>query len=299
MKPREQRSPHSAGSVSKLGGVAHGDDSATSADRIGPVDEVRLLRAAASDWRLSRGDVGVMAAILWHTNSSWEAFPGTRRVAAMARLAPSNVVASFAKLERFGYVRIIRRGQRKRQDFQVLPSPAVTESAPARKSSGFSKSAPTDKSSTENASAPVDMKLSAPVDRENLLLSIGTEGALEGTLEDTKEKSARKKSIAVTLPTWLSADAWQSWRTHRGKKFSAQSQTLAIRKLETLRAEGHDPVKLIELAIESDWVSFYPRDSTRAAGKAVGTIERDPRTDEEIAQANERELARFGMGAAA
>lgn len=86
---------------------------------------------------------------------------------------------------------------------------------------------------------------------------------------------------------------------HRGKKFSTKAQSLALRKLETLRAEGHDPAKLIDLAIESDWVSFYPRDSTKAAGKVIGAVERDPRTDAEIEAANEAELARFGFGAVA
>ncbi len=266
---------------------------------ISPVDEVQLLRAAACDWRLSRGDIGVYAVILKGADRDWLSFPGTRLIAEKARLAASNVGTSIEKLERLGYLKVIRRGQRKRQDYQLLQSPKLAESAPARKSSGFGNSAPARKSRDERASAPVDRCSSAPVDRKDLLLCIGAEGTLEDALEVTRAESTHAKPAATPLPTWLPVESWEAWKDHRGKKFSTKAQGLALRKLEALRAEGHDPAKLIDLAIESDWVSFYPRESTKAAGNAVGMVERDPRTDAEIEAANEAELARFNFGAAA
>lgn len=154
-------------------------------DRMHPVDEAQLLRAAACDWRLSRGDVGVLAVILKHADGEWLAFPGHRLIAEQARLAPSNVPHSIHKLERYGYLSVIRRGQRKRQDYRLLQSPEVRRSAPARKSSGFGKSAPARKSSSEKRSAPVDRMKSAPVDGKHLLLSIGAESTYEITSEST------------------------------------------------------------------------------------------------------------------
>lgn len=319
MTSQTRQSPHEAGSGNVLGGEVPGDSSATGGSykppatassnkgRIEPLDEIRILRAAACDWRLSRGDVGVLAAVLRHADDSWLAFPGTRIISGLARLAASNVITSIGKLERFGYLRVTRRGQRKRQDFQLLTPPDVLESAPARKSSGFGKSAPArkssgngataavDKSSTENTSAPVDMKLSAPVDRNLLLLCTGTEGTLEGTIEVTKRARAKKQDNIV-LPNWIPSDAWEMWIDHRkqvGRKFTQEAQRLAIRRLETLRAEGHDPRKLIELAIESCWSSFNPRESTKDGGTA-GRLVRDNRSDDEIAAANEAAMARFG-----
>lgn len=267
--------------------------------RIAVVDEVRMLRAAACDWRLSRGDVGVFAVILRHADAAWVAFPGTRIIAEQARLAASNVVASITRLEHYAYLRVTRRGQRKRQDYQILEPPMLVESAPARKSSGFGRSAPARKSSPEIPSAPVDMNLSAPVDRNNLLLSIGTEGTSEDTLEVTRaSKSVRtRKKPEQPIPSWLPIEAWRTWQKYRGKKFNRRAQELAIGKLETLRSEGHDPAKLIDLAIESGWSSFYAREQTKAHQRpTAGTIERDPRSEEEIDQANREQLERFGMG---
>jgi hypothetical protein len=275
-------------------------------DRIQPVDEVRLLRAATCDWRLARGDIGVLAVVLKHADASWLSFPGTRLIAEQARLATSNVMASIEKLERYGYLRVTRRGQRKRQDYQVLMSPEVVESAPARKSSGFGKSAPARKSSSGVPSAPVDRISSAPVDRKKLLLCTGAQCTSEDTIEVTETESTREKPSAVILPNWIPADAWQAWKDHRkqvGRKFTDQAQRLAIRRLDALRTEGHDPRKLIDLAIESGWSSFNPRrDRTLANPKGfdtVGTIERDARTDEEIERENAEQLARFGLKDAA
>lgn len=154
-------------------------------ERIAPVDEVTLLRAAACDGRLSRGDVGVLAVILRHCDSEWLAWPGIRTIAEQARLTTSSVAASLDRLERVGYVRVIRRGQRKRQDYQVLTSPSVPRSAPVHKDSRFGKSAPVHKDSSENPSVPVKPDASVLVDRKDLFRSTGTEGTSEITFEDT------------------------------------------------------------------------------------------------------------------
>ncbi|WP_111266316.1 helix-turn-helix domain-containing protein [Marilutibacter maris] len=116
--------------------------------------------------------------------------------------------------------------------------------------------------------------------------------------KSNKERARARKTESVRLPTWLAPDAWQAWKQHRGSKFSAQAQKLAITKLETLRSEGHDPVKLINRAIESCWSSFYPHESTKANNGAAGHIDRDARSEDELAAANEAELARFWGDAA-
>jgi hypothetical protein len=84
--------------------------------------------------------------------------------------------------------------------------------------------------------------------------------------EPTSGAHARKrKPIDLAVPDWLPADAWRTWCDHRkaiGRKFTEHAQDLAIQKLDSLRAEGHDPRKLIDLAIESGWSSFNPRNGT-------------------------------------
>lgn len=93
--------------------------------RISPVDEVQLLRAAACDWRLSRGDVGVFAVILAHCDTDQRAFPGPALIAKRARLSVTSVKSSIRQLEEWRYLKVERPGLRKRNRFQVLPSPTV------------------------------------------------------------------------------------------------------------------------------------------------------------------------------
>ena len=114
-------------------------------------------------------------------------------------------------------------------------------------------------------------------------------------------KSARAKSIPepVDVPSWLPADAWRSWLDHRkavGRKFTPHAQDLAIGRLDKLRREGHDPRKLIDLAIVSGWSSFNPRTETLADHNYVGHIERDARCEAEIDAENWRQLERHGLG---
>lgn len=286
--------------------------------RIAPVDEARLLRAACCDRRLSRGDLGVLAVLLEHCDDSWLAYPGIRRLSTSARLAFSNVLASIERLETFAYIRVIRRPQGSRQDYQVLQSPEVPEGVPARRNGGLglNRSYQQEQSTVpacENSSGafgsatvPAGRLESVPVGRNEVFSPTGTESTSEITLEVTEAESTRDKPSALILPNWIPADAWQAWKDHRkqvGRKFTDQAQRLAIRRLDALRLEGHDPRKLIDLAIESGWSSFNPRrDRTLANPKGsgtVGAIERDARTDEEIERANAEQLARFGLKDAA
>lgn len=93
--------------------------------RISPVDEVQLLRAAACDWRLSRGDLGVFAVILEHCDGNLRAFPGPALIAKRARLSVTSVKTSIRQLEEWRYLKVERPGLRKRNRFQILPSPNV------------------------------------------------------------------------------------------------------------------------------------------------------------------------------
>jgi len=93
--------------------------------------------------------------------------------------------------------------------------------------------------------------------------------------EPGKNKSTRVPREVASLPPWLPPEDWARWAQHRGKKLTAAAVPLQIRKLDGLRAEGHDPVALIDLAIESGWATFWPpKDAPRgrhASLTAVGS----------------------------
>jgi hypothetical protein len=282
--------------VSKLGGEAPDDDSAAGAPR---------KRAFIAKWRSavlnsdeSASEKLTLLTLAEFANSNGrDCYPGIEALAQLSSQSEKTCWRALTATEGRWFSRqAIKFKGRKWRGYKyqlLLPQGAVTESRTEREvKDTVSSTQPA--SSGHSVSEFRTFELRGHVTESNDL-----ERAPRKSNQKEQERARAKKKPDVVLPTWLPADAWQSWKDHRGKKFSSRAQDLAIQKLEALRAEGHDPAKLIELGIESGWSSFYPRDSTKAAGKSVGTIERDPRTDEEISAANERELARFGMGAAA
>jgi hypothetical protein len=73
--------------------------------------------------------------------------------------------------------------------------------------------------------------------------------------------SARARGVAaVELPDWLPPDSWREWEQHRReikKPLTALSVKKQIKKLDTFRARGMPPEKVIEQAITEGWRNFY------------------------------------------
>jgi hypothetical protein len=79
--------------------------------RISPVDEAVMLRHAACDWRMSRGDIAVYAVLLEHSNEHFTSYPGPQRIATKAHLTITNVRKALGRLETFEYIEILRRNR--------------------------------------------------------------------------------------------------------------------------------------------------------------------------------------------
>lgn len=92
-------------------------------ERIKPVDEAQLLRAACCDWRLSRGHLAVYAVMLEHANAEWQTFVGPKTMSRLGRLALPNVKASVRRLEELKYIKVTRPGLRKKNLYQILEPP--------------------------------------------------------------------------------------------------------------------------------------------------------------------------------
>lgn len=71
----------------------------------------------------------------------------------------------------------------------------------------------------------------------------------------------KEPSIGISLPDWLPSDVWADWVAHRKAVKSVMTERaaqLCIKKLEKLRAEGNDPVAVIEQSIMSGkWTDLY------------------------------------------
>lgn len=240
----------------------------------------RLVGAATRTPDLSRGDVAVLWAILDRIGTDGTAWPGYGRIAKDTGLHRATVARSVVNLVQTGFLHRESGGPGKSNRYRL----GVRAHAPSS----------VDATSSTDATgvyAPTRLGVYAPTRPEPASLNLPKEPT---------QSTRAKRQPEVDVPAWLPADAWQAWKDHRkqvGRKFTEQAQKLAIRKLDDLKAEGHDPRKLIELAIESGWSSFNPRESTKAM--QAGRIERDDRDEAEIDAENRRQLARFGMGVTA
>lgn len=79
---------------------------------------------------------------------------------------------------------------------------------------------------------------------------------------------------AVKLPQWLPADDWQAFVDHRRRLRAAMTdvaQTRAIAELDRLRADGHEPVAVINQSIINGWKGLFPlhQRATPAAAPAT------------------------------
>lgn len=74
-------------------------------------------------------------------------------------------------------------------------------------------------------------------------------------------KKKRTKEILI-LPEWLPESAWSDFIEFRKSiprsPFNLQAQKLALRKLEELREQGHDPTEVINQSILNGWKGLFP-----------------------------------------
>ncbi|BBL73185.1 hypothetical protein [Methylomagnum ishizawai] len=65
----------------------------------------------------------------------------------------------------------------------------------------------------------------------------------------------------IELPAWLPQAAWAEFRQHRKEirsPLTPLAESKAIQKLDELRRQGHDPVKVIDQSIGNGWTGLFP-----------------------------------------
>lgn len=63
------------------------------------------------------------------------------------------------------------------------------------------------------------------------------------------------------LPDWLPLDAWNGWlemRKQIKKPASERAMKMAIKKLEDLAQQGHEPEKVLDQSTMASWTDLYP-----------------------------------------
>jgi hypothetical protein len=76
------------------------------------------------------------------------------------------------------------------------------------------------------------------------------------------KKSKQTDDIDVELPDWLPADAWADWVEHRREikaPLTQRAAELSVKTLAKLKAQGNNPVEVIEQSVLSGkWTALYP-----------------------------------------
>jgi len=84
-------------------------------------------------------------------------------------------------------------------------------------------------------------------------------------------KPVGKQSSIMELPDWLPKDAWDGWvamRKQIKKPASERAMKMAIKKLEELSRQGHDPGQVLDQSTMSSWTDLYPiKQEVKSNGK--------------------------------
>jgi hypothetical protein len=131
----------------------------------------------------------------------------------------------------------------------------------------------------------VDTDTDTDTDKDFISTKVDIKETPKGTINElstvTKPSSATtknkksKNTDTPTLPDWLPAQTWEMFQSHRKslrKPMTPGAETLMIKRIAELRAEGHDPVKVIELAISSGWSSIHGREDTKTKAPILSIV---------------------------
>lgn len=90
-----------------------------------------------------------------------------------------------------------------------------------------------------------------------------------------KAGEARKRAKQpFELPDWVDREAWGEFETHRKSMrnvpFGDSAKKSTVDDLARLKAEGHDPAKLLRKAVKLGWRGVFAGDDTRASAGQNG-----------------------------
>lgn len=80
---------------------------------------------------------------------------------------------------------------------------------------------------------------------------------------------------SIDLPDWLPVPEWEAFGRFRkqiGHKLTPEAAALAVKELDKLRSQGHDPEAVLNQSILRGWKGLFPvKDETPRKGRIHGT----------------------------
>lgn len=290
MIPRERRSPHGAGSESKLGGDAFGEHNLLS--------RWSLVGSSLSDPALSRGDVAVLWAVADRIGKDGTAWPGYGRLAKDMGLSRATVGRAVAKLASREYLLKHSGGPGKPNVYRL----------------GSRKAAPSTSISDATSSSNETRRRDAPQLGAGMRPGVGAGMRPKPASLNLPKEPTQKHPRKAQAPAERFGDFWKvyprkeakapaekAWRRLKADQLADQ----VVADVEARMGNGGTWKDLEKRFIplpatylnarrwEDEWTP------AARAGKGAGEIQRDSRNEDELEAANQRQLARFGMGGAA
>lgn len=293
----DERSPHVAGSGSQLGGGTSDENSLLA--------RWNLLGAATRDSRLSRGDLAVLHSIAGRIGDDGTAWPGFGRLATDTGLHRSTVERSIDRLEASGYLMRESGGIGRSNRYRLTSSADAT---------GTSR---IDATTTSSADATGCRDATSRTDATGVVASTRL-GVVAPTRPELDPLNSSKELIQVELSTDPTPKAPEDrfldfWKIYPRKDAKQAAEKSWKRQKLDRQADKIMEDVLARTADAGQWTEpkFIPYATTYlnqqrwkdewtpTKSQAVGTIERDARSDEEIERANAEQLAKFGLKDAA
>jgi hypothetical protein len=75
------------------------------------------------------------------------------------------------------------------------------------------------------------------------------------------EEKNKRAQAPIVLPEWLPQEAWFGFCEHRKqirKPITRRGSVLALRKLEQLKNDGHDPKAVLDQSVANGWTGIFP-----------------------------------------
>jgi len=97
--------------------------------------------------------------------------------------------------------------------------------------------------------------------KQNGVTETETETETEKIRKETEKSKSRNGPLSFSFPDWIPKITWTDYKEHRQKlkaPMTQKAEELAFKKLADLKAEGFDPVMVINQSINCGWKGLFP-----------------------------------------
>ncbi len=130
-----------------------------------------------------------------------------------------------------------------------------------------------------NAPTPADAAPPPPQMLHPTPADAAPKPSMNRQLNRKEPKDTRADATGFVLPDWIPADAWEAFmetRKAKNAKSTPYALGLIVKSLAAFKAEGHDPVAILNTSIKAGWSDVYP---PKAPASAMTPGRRTPAPD--------------------